>query len=145
MFYRLSESPVAAALPLLASKTLERGSRLLVVEADPTRAQALSDALWGWREEAFLANGLSGGDHDTRQPILIRPDVGEGEPANGASFVAYADGVWREPPPGTERVMLLFDEATIGGARDTWRLLADRDGVERQFWKQQNGRWVQGP
>jgi DNA polymerase-3 subunit chi len=77
-------------------------------------------ALWSAGAESFLANGIAGGEHDARQPILIADDV---VPANGARFLALADGVWREPGEGDfDRVLLVFGEAERMAARETWRL-----------------------
>ena len=62
-----------------------------------------------------------------------------------AGFLLLADGEWRDPGTGFSRVMLLFDGATIDGARGVWRELGKADGVERRYWKQQGGRWIEGP
>ena len=40
---------------------------------------------------------------------------------------------------------MLFDETTVQAARDCWRMLGSREGVERRFWKQDGSRWVEGP
>jgi DNA polymerase-3 subunit chi len=42
-------------------------------------------------------------------------------------------------------VFFLFDDATLQGARACWRMLGEREGVDRRFWKQQDGKWVEGP
>ena len=55
------------------------------------------------------------------------------------------DGKWRDEAFGFERAFLFFDNSTIDAARGTWRMLGERDGVERHFWKQEGGRWVEGP
>ena len=67
------------------------------------------------------------------------------EPGNGARYMALADGVWREGEAPFARTFLLFDQAGVQAARDCWRMLGNRDGVERRFWKQEGGRWVEGP
>ena len=141
-FYLLDGgASVAATLPLLASKVLGAGGRLVVVEADAERREALSRALWSWRPESFLANGLADGSAaDAAQPILIAPEVSR---ANGADIAMLADGQWREC--GMARVLLMFDDEQRPAAREIWRLLAAREGVERRFWKQADGRWVEGP
>ncbi len=140
-FYQLSQSPVEAALPLIARATLASGERLLVVSAEPAQQTRISDGLWALKD-SFLAHGLAGGPHEVRQPILLS-DVCEA--ANGARFVALADGQWRDAAEAFDRVFLFFDAATLGGARTTWRQLGDRDDAERHFWKQDCGKWVEGP
>ena len=141
-FYQLSRDPAEAALPLIARASLNAGERLLVVSGDETQLGRIGDMLWTKLPETFLANGRAGSEHDARQPILLsdRP-----EPGNGARYMALADGVWREGEPPFARTFLLFDEATLQPARDCWRMLGMRDDVERRFWKQDGGKWVEGP
>ena len=141
-FYLLSSDPIPAATALLAGKVRQAGERLLVVADDLGLLEEISGALWEAQPEAFLANGIAGDEHDAMQPILLS---GEVEPANGASFLLIADGLWREPGEQFQRVLYLFDQQTIAGARQTWKALQDREGMERKFWKQQSGRWVEGP
>lgn len=141
-FYQLSRDPVEAALPLIARATLQAGERLLVVSADDSQLGRVDEQLWTRLPESFLAHGRSGGDHDARQPILLSAEV---VPANGAKFLALADGQWRDPGDAFTRVFYLFGDATLQAARDCWRMLGTRDGIERRFWKQDDGKWVEGP
>ncbi len=142
-FYRLSRDSAESAVCLLARKSVEAGRKLLIVGEGEDRLKALSKALWDSAPEAFLANGLAGSAHDARQHILLSETV---EAGNGAQFLMLADGRWRDPGDGFERVMLIFDDITIEGARACWRQLGEDDAIERYFWKQDDsGRWVQGP
>ena len=141
-FYLLSSDPVPAAVALLASKVRQADERLLVVADDLALLEEISQTLWDSQPEAFLANGIAGDEHDAVQPILLSDNI---DPANGARFLLIADGRWREPGETFSRVLYLFDQDTIAGARQTWKALQDREGMERKFWKQQAGRWVEGP
>ena len=141
-FYHLSRDPAEAALPLIARATLKAGERLLVVSADDAQLGRIGEALWAKLPESFLAHGKAGEAQAERQPILLS---GETEPANGARFLAIADGVWREGEVPFARIFLMFDETTLQGARDCWRMLGVREEVERKFWKQDGGNWVEGP
>ena len=142
-FYLVSRSSVPEAVALLAGKTVAAGRKLLIVSAGEAARQDLSKSLWEANPEGFLANGLAGGKHDARQPVLLSEHV---EPANGAQFLLLADGVWRDPGEAFERVMLVFDNTTIDGARTCWRQLGEDAAIERHFWKQdESGRWVEGP
>ncbi|GGC35963.1 hypothetical protein GCM10011371_24150 [Novosphingobium marinum] len=141
-FYQLSRDSAEAALPLIARASLGSGERLLVVSSDEGQLDRIGKELWSRLPETFLANGRAGGEHDDRQPILLAP---EAAPANGARFMAIVDGAWRDGEPPFERTFFLFDDATLQAARDCWRMLGQRDGVERHFWKQEGGRWVEGP
>jgi DNA polymerase-3 subunit chi len=146
-FYQLSRDPAEAVLPQIARNTLKAGERLLVVSEDEAQLGAISRELWGRIADSFLAHGIAGGEHDARQPILLS---GTMQPSNGARFVAIADGLWRDEVfkddgPEFARAFYIFGEDTLQPARDCWRMLGTRDGVERRFWKQQGGKWVEGP
>ncbi|MBK9010325.1 DNA polymerase III subunit chi [Novosphingobium sp.] len=137
-FYQLSRGPVERELPPLARRVLETGERLLVVSADTAQLGRIDEGLWAGRE-SFLAHGRAGEPHQERQPILLADQL---EPANGARFVALADGRWRDEAERFERVFLFFDLATIDDARATWRRLKDREGMERNYWQQQDKGWT---
>ncbi|MFY7835653.1 MAG: DNA polymerase III subunit chi [Novosphingobium sp.] len=139
-FYQLTNDPAEQVLPLIARNTLAAGERLLVVSEDASQLQRVSEALWTRLPETFLANGHVSEPHAARQPILLSA---EPEPANGAKFLALADGIWREG--SFERVFLLFPPARIDDARGCWRMLGTRAGVERRYWRQEQGKWKEGP
>jgi len=141
-FYQLSRDPAEALIPRLAQQTLAAGERLLVATGDAEQALRISQGLWAHKPESFLAHAAAGEGHEARQPILLA-DVPE--PPNGARFIAFADGVWRDPPASCERVFHLFSADTIDAARAAWRALGEDETVERHFWKQEGGRWVEGP
>src|SRR5690606_10794419 len=103
-----------AALPLIARATLAAGERLLVVSDDADQLDRIGKAMWERLPEGFLAHGRAGAGHEDRQPILLAQAM---EPANGARYLAIADGVWRERDPGFARTFLMFDDATIAQAR----------------------------
>ena len=135
-FYHLEQTPLERALPELLEKTLARGWRALVRTGDLARLAPLEAVLWTYRDESFLPHGR---ERPEAQPVLLstRPD-----PLNGARNIALADGVWREEALGFDRAFHFFDEDAIVEARAAWKALADREGVERRYWKQdENGRW----
>lgn len=139
-FYQLSRDPAELVLPRLAQGTLGAGKRLLVVSEDADQRARIGEALWTRLPETFLAHGRAGGPHDARQPVLLSGDAVAG---NGARFLALADGVWREGD--FARVFLLFPPDRIDDARGCWRVLGTRDAVERRYWRQDGGKWREGP
>ncbi|MBF5089790.1 DNA polymerase III subunit chi [Novosphingobium sp. NBM11] len=144
-FYQLSRDPAEGVLPQIARNTLGAGARLLVVSQDEAQLGRIGEALWTRLPDSFLAHGRAGGAHDSRQPILLSDTV---NPANGARFLALADGVWRDAAEGAEdfeRVFLLFPPDRIDSARDCWRMLGQREGVDRRYWRQEGGKWREGP
>jgi DNA polymerase-3 subunit chi len=141
-FYQLSRDPVELVIPLIARATRAAGQRLLVVSADDAALGRIDEALWERLPEAYLAHGRAGEPHEARQPILLS---GGTEASNGAQFVALADGQWREEATGFVRAFLLFGEEELDGARACWRMLGQAEGIERRFWKQDGGKWREGP
>ena len=87
---------------------------------------------------SFLPHGLAGGADDARQPILLStsPDA-----PNRARNMLIADGEWRDAALSYDRSFYLFDASTLEGARLAWKPCWDREGVERRYWAQVEGRW----
>ncbi len=140
-FYHLSLTPLDRALPQIAEKVVASGARLLIVTAQDERRRHLDRLLWSYAPDSFLPHGQAGTGNDERQPILIAADVAA---ANGARHIALVDGVWRDEALTFDRVFHFFDDDSIREARLAWKALADRDGVERRYWKQNDaGRWEQ--
>ncbi|MEO0463695.1 MAG: DNA polymerase III subunit chi [Pseudomonadota bacterium] len=137
-FWLLSRDPVEKVVAQIAGRVLAQDARLLVVSDDAEQRAALSKALWSAGPESFLANGDASAAGAERQPILLSAAF---EAPNGASHAIFADGRYRDAP-GFERVFLLFDEATRQAARETWVALEGREGLERIFMAQENGKWV---
>jgi len=141
-FYQLGQAPAEAALPLIARATLRAGERLVVVSGDASQLARISEALWAKIPDSFLAHGQSGAEQEERHPILLSGDAAA---RNGARYMAIADGVWRDGEPPFERTFFFFNDSTLQAARDCWRMLGTREGLDRRFWKQQDGKWVEGP
>jgi DNA polymerase-3 subunit chi len=140
-FYHLTRTPLERVLPVIAHKLLDEGGRLLIVAEEEAARVKLDELLWRYSAESFLPHAQAGTGDDSLQPVLIAevPQAG-----NGARNVALADGVWRDEALGFDRAFHFFDEDRIVEARAAWKGLADREGVERRYWKQNDaGRWEQ--
>ncbi len=139
-FYHLTTTPLDRVLPRIAERVVGGGGRLLIVSADAVQRSALDKLLWTYAADSFLPHGQSGED-DASQPILIGGDAIAG---NAARNVALADGQWRDEALAFDRAFHFFDAERIAEARAAWKALADRDGVERRYWKQDDsGKWEQ--
>ena len=140
-FYHLTATPLDRALPQIAEKVLASGGRLLLVAESEAQRAALDKLLWIYSPESFLPHGCAGGEGDADQPILLAE---EPVATNGARNVALADGIWRDAALGFDRAFHFFDGERIAEARLAWKALADRDCIERRYWKQsETGRWEQ--
>ena len=139
-FYQLAGTPPEQVIASIAEKLLAGGQRLLVVAADEVFLARLDRMLWDQGPTSFLPHGVSGGTDDLRQPILLStsPDA-----PNLARNMLIADGAWRDSALSYDRAFFLFDNATLEGARLSWKLLAGREGVDRRYWARETGKWVQ--
>lgn len=140
-FWLLSRDPAERVVAMIAQRVLDNGERALVISEDVDQHVAIEQALWE-APQAFLANGPSGGEHDARQPILLADSCASG---NGATACILADGKWRAEAldNGTFGcVFLLFGEDQRAAAREAWREVSAKDGLERAFYEQRDGRWA---
>jgi DNA polymerase III subunit chi len=139
-FYQLAGTPPEQVIASIAEKILSADGRLIVIAEDEAYLARLDRMLWDQGPTSFLPHSLAGGSDDVRQPVLLTasPDA-----PNLARNLLVADGIWREAALTFDRSFFLFDDATLQGAREAWKSLADRDGVERRYWAQQDGKWVQ--
>ena len=139
-FYQLGSTPLEQVIGSIAQKLLGEGKRLLVVAEDQGLLGRLDRMLWDQGPTSFLPHALTGGSEDARQPILLASQT---DAPNLARNILIADGQWREAALTFDRAFYLFDAATLEGARLAWKLLAGREGVERRYWAQVEGRWKQ--
>jgi DNA polymerase-3 subunit chi len=137
-FYHLSASPLERVLPSICQSLLAKGERLLVVAEEPLLGR-LDEQLWTASPDSFLPHGR---ERAAAQPILLSTGI---EAPNGARCIALADGKWREEALGFDRAYHFFDSGGLDEARALWRTLTAKDGVELHYWKQVQGRWVEGP
>ena len=138
-FYQLGGTPPEQVIASIAEKVLTADGRLIVVAEDELFLARLDRMLWDQGSASFLPHGVAGGANDTRQPILLTtsPDA-----PNLARNMLIADGEWRDSALSYDRAFYLFDEPTLEGARLAWKLLSGREGVERRYWAQPDGKWV---
>lgn len=137
-FWQYTHDPLEKVVTLIAKRALAQGERVLVVAADPQQRAAIARALWEGGPESFLANGEADAPGADRQPILLSA---EPQPLNAASHLILADGTFRDVP-GFARVFLLFPPDLAPAARQAWRAVDGREGVERSYFAQEDGRWV---
>ena len=130
---------VDSVIAALGGRLIGEGQRLLVIASDDAQLARLDRQLWDQGEASFLPHGIAGGADDSAQPLLLSLTS---DAPNGARNLLIADGEWRDAALAFDRAFFLFDDAVIEAARLAWKLLAGRDGVERNYWAHEDGRWV---
>ena len=138
-FYHLTDVPIERVVPSIAERVLSQNERLVIVSGIQAQLRSLDALLWNFKPESFVPHGR-GGD----QPILLTTPENAGD--SKAENIALVDGAWRDLALGYNRAFYFFDGNSIAEARAAWRALADRDAIERHYWKQdERGKWVEGP
>jgi len=141
-FYHLTRNPLEATLPVLLGKARQAGWRVAVRGTDPGRMAWLDEKLWQGPEDQFLPHGLSGGAHDSDQPILL---TCASEAANAPDCLMTVDGatLTAAEVDALTRVCILFDgndAEAVDQARGQWKTLKDA-GCSAQYWSEESGRW----
>ncbi|HXG99440.1 MAG TPA: DNA polymerase III subunit chi [Sphingomicrobium sp.] len=138
-FYQLGAVSLESVITALGIKLIDEGQRLLVVAADDALLARLDRMLWDQGATSFIPHGLAGGSDDAAQPVLLSQGT---DAPNLARNLLIADGEWRDAALAYDRAFYLFDEASLEVARLAWKLLAGRDGVERNYWAHDGGKWA---
>ena len=138
-FYQLGSAPPEAVIASIATKLLDDKQRLLIVGSDEGLLSRLDRQLWDQGATSFVPHGLAGGAEDAAQPVLLSTGS---EAPNLARNLLIADGEWRESALSYDRAFYLFDGEPLEGARLAWKLLAGREGVERNYSALEDGRWT---
>ena len=139
-FYHLTRSPLDRVLPRIAQRLHDDGERLLLLSEDADQRRHLDMLLWTYAPDSFLPHAEAGAGDDTLQAVLIAPEPTD---ASAARNVAIVDGRWRDEALTFDRAFHFFGEEHIAAARAAWKGLADREDVERRYWRQGDGGWEQ--
>ncbi|WP_137390611.1 DNA polymerase III subunit chi [Rhodoligotrophos defluvii] len=141
LFYHLERQSLEQMLPVLLSKTLERGWRAVVQAGSPERVEALNTQLWTYAEGSFLPHGSARDGFAAQQPIWLTD--GEDCP-NGAAVRFLVDGAAAADVSAYVRVVHLFDgrdPEALAHARAQWKAMKAA-GHEVTYWQQnEQGRW----
>ncbi len=141
-FYHLERQSLADALPPLLEKARAKGWRTFLRVGSPARLQELDDALWTYRDEAFLPHGRADEPSAERQPILLSLDE---DTLNKAELVVLGDGVAAPADlADVHRCVTMFDAGdseAVHAARQTWKSLKAA-GAAMSYWRQtSDGGW----
>ncbi len=141
-FYHLTRTPLAATLPVIVAKSLDKGWRVLLASSDAERLAVLDEMLW---RDGFIPHGISGGVADADQPVLLTVD-GVSVNANKADILVLVDGVALDIAlvSNFKRVCLLFngdDAGALTQARADWKTLV-AEGMTARYYAQEARGWV---
>ena len=143
-FYHLRNADLATPLAMLAHKTVASGHKLLILAHEDSHV-AISERLWTFRPDSFLAHAADENEGHEHAQIWLTSDVAANQ--IDARFLALTAGL--EPPEVQkfDRVFNLFDgtsEVAVSAARDSWKRWSGTEDVTCQYYAQDDqGRWSQ--
>ena len=139
-FYHLTQTSLDLALAELLEKSLQKGWRAIVRSPSKERLAQLDQALWSYRDDAFLAHGRADADDADRQPILLTTNL---DNPNTAALLVLIDRAEPVDCDQYERTVLMFDGHDTGAvetARGHWKSLKEA-GHKLAYWQQGNRGW----
>ena len=143
-FYHLRDADLATPLAMLAHKTVATGHKLLILAQKDSHA-AISERLWSFRPDSFLAHAADENNGHEHAQIWLTSNVAENQ--IGARFLALTAGLEVPEIQKFDRVFNLFDgnsETAVSAARDSWKRWSEKvDVICRYFAQDEQGRWSQ--
>ena len=138
-FYHLTDRRLEHVIVPLLEKARSAYGRVVIRGVDRAQMERLDAALW--QGDGFLPHGLSGGDHDDAQPVLLTTDDGN----FGAECLMTVHGasVSADEAASAKRTCVIFDGNDPGelqSARTLWKELTARK-IEAEYWADDGG-WV---
>jgi DNA polymerase-3 subunit chi len=140
-FYHLTRKTLEQVLPELLEKTVERGSKAVVLTGSPERAEALTQFLWTYNPNSFLPHGNAKDGNAERQPVWL---TAEDERPNNADFLFLTDGAASAKMADYARAFDIFDsndEEALAAARRRW-VTCKQDGHSLTYWQQTDKGWT---
>ena len=140
-FYHLQKWPLEKALPKILQKVRQTGHRAVVLAGSEERVESLSNALWTFDPNSWMANGTAKDGQPQDQPIWVTEHP---ENPNSASILVLTDSMSGAALDSYERCLDMFDgndEEAVGLARSRWQEARGK-GHELHYWQQtEQGGW----
>jgi DNA polymerase-3 subunit chi len=140
-FYHLTRTSLEQVLAELLEKTVERGTRAVVLTSSPERTEDLCQYLWTYNPNSFLPHGSAKDGQAEAQPIWLTSDD---ERPNEAAYLFLTEGTTSARVSSYARVMELFDgndPEAVAAARRRWGA-HKKDGHLLSYWQQTDKGWV---
>jgi DNA polymerase-3 subunit chi len=142
-FYHLQNQTQAQVLPLLLSKALERGMRIVVKLRDEGQVEQLNDVLWTYNPDSFLPHGSQKDGNAALQPVWLTASE---ENPNNASVLITGQGAESAMQNNFDLCCELLngqDAQDLESARTRWKSYKD-SGYTVTYWQQsERGAWEQ--
>lgn len=142
-FYHLQRQSQEQVLPVLLSKALERGHKILVKMSDEQEVEKMNEHLWTFHPDSFLPHGSEKDGHPEVQPVWL---THKDDNANGADVLIVGAGAGSTIQADFDLCCEMLnghDDEAVQAARLRWKVYKER-GFDVTYWQQsEQGRWEQ--
>tara|TARA_R110001592_G_scaffold29350_10_gene106644 strand:- start:13919 stop:14368 length:450 start_codon:yes stop_codon:yes gene_type:complete len=142
-FYHLQSQTQKQALPLLLSKALEKGHRIVVKLQDASEIEDIDTHLWTYHPDSFLPHGSAKTGQAEAQPVWLTTTD---ENPNKADVLIVGQGAETAMQGDFTLCCEIFsgdDAAAVQDARKRWKAYKEQD-FEVTYWQQnERGGWDQ--
>ncbi len=142
-FYHLQRQSQEQVLPLLLSKALERGHKIVVKLIDERAVEQMNEHLWTFNPNSFLPHGSAKDGNEDQQPIWL---TAKDENPNGADVLILGEGAESTMQGDFKLCCEMLnghDEQAVAAARVRWKAYKDKD-FDVTYWQQSDvGGWEQ--
>jgi DNA polymerase-3 subunit chi len=140
-FYHLERQSQMQVLPLLLSKALERGHRIVVKMSSAGDVERMNDHLWAYDPSGFLPHGSAKNGAKELQPVYL---TDEDENPNDADVLILCSGA-RSDMQGDFKLCCEMlngnDPEDISAARARWKTYKEKE-FDVTYWQQnERGGW----
>lgn len=142
-FYHLQRQSQEQVLPMLLSKALERGHKIIVKMADAAAVEKMNEHLWTFNPNSFLPHGSAKDGNAEMQPVWL---TAEDENPSGADVLIVGVGAQSDMQCDFKLCCEMLnghDEQAIAAARGRWKAYKEK-GFDVTYWQQsERGGWEQ--
>lgn len=140
-FYHLERISQTQILPVLISKALGRGHRIIVKLRDEGQVIQMNDHLWTYSANSFLPHGAAKNGNAKQQPVWL---TDRDENPNDADVIILCEGTTSEEIGNFTLCCEMIngrDHEAISAARTRWKAYKEQ-GFDITYWQQNdNGGW----
>lgn len=140
-FYHLLQKSQDQVLPVILSKALERGHKVVVKLRNKKEVEHFNEHLWSFSPASFIPHGSANDGNEGMQPIWI---TAQDENPNGADVLILGQGTDADKIDGYALCCEMLDGHDVDdvqAARRRWKAYKEQ-GYDISYWQQNDrGGW----
>lgn len=142
-FYHLQRQSQEQVLPVLLSKAMERGHKIVVKLLDDQAVAAMNEHLWTFNPNSFLPHGSEKDGNAELQPIWLTSEEENPNDADVLIVGAGAESAMQGDFTLCCEMLNGHDDQAVQAARARWKSYKEKE-FDVTYWQQsERGAWEQ--